>query len=135
MSVMIKFSPEMYADYQRLYKPIFDFYPLVFVKDRPLPVDAKTEDLIRTDPYIQCSEEEFNNFFTIWCARREYTASVCKFQVYFNDVGIETDPIPLDIIADRARHLARFSDILNMSDRSWKGYLAKNVKTKKKKSV
>lgn len=116
----VKFSPEDYAAYKTCYPMMNNLYPAIFDKQYPLPINAETIKRLRDDPYLRFEDAELDAFFQIWLSRREYTCAVCKHQRYYGDTGAEAEPIPAEIVAARAGHLARISEMLNMSNRAWK---------------
>lgn len=123
----MKFTPEMYEAYQRIKPMMMQLYPNVLDDKEPKPINTATIARIKEDPYLRFSDEELAAFFNVWIARREYTLSICKLQTYYGDTGAEVGPIPVEEICDRARHLAKFSEKLNMSNRAWKRAKGKSI--------
>lgn len=114
-----KFSPEQYEDY-KLVKPLMvDMYPDTMRPDTPLPLSPAAISRMKNDPYLKYTDEALDNFFEIWQTRREYAMGVCLYQTYYCDDGSLAEPIPLEVIADRAQHLALFARSINFQQRKW----------------
>lgn len=112
----IAFTDEQYTSYLLCYPMINNLYPALFDKQKPLPISPETIQLISTDPYIRYTDKELAAFFEIWQTRREYSVSVCMNQSYYGAGGDEAEPIPLEVICDRARHVAVIAVNFDMSN-------------------
>lgn len=109
------FTSEMYEDYKNLKNIFADFYPVVMNSDYPLPLSPEALKLMSSDPYVRASDESIENFFAIWTARREYSIAICNHQCWFSSDGLSKTEMEPEVICKRARHLARMSNLLDLS--------------------
>lgn len=118
-SPMEMFTPEQFSDYQEVKGMMVDLYPNSMKPNNPLPLTDEAINRMKGDPYIRQTDEQLDNFFTIWQMRREYAMNVCIYQMYYCDAGQEQGPIPDNIIANRARQLAMYARSVNFSQKKW----------------
>ena len=113
------FTPEQYENYKAVKPMMCDLYPHTMKSHSPLPLSPEAINRMKSDPYIKFTDEALDDFFTIWQNRREYAMGVCLHQKYYCDAGLEQGDIPLEVIANRANHLALYARSINFQQRRW----------------